>query len=253
MRRARRPGEIWTGRSALIRCVPGTARATCADEASMVSVSAYSRLASGALHSRRCPGRTRRVKEIRNARGRHLEPREPIPPWGRGRPHRHSGIPDQAPRPRKRDQPTSPDVLAVQDVGEPNALKDLVGLLNGKWTLKTSTVFEAHHAIRVGVISQLRMSKVQHVSQFPAPLGPVQVDDTSATMNAMGRGALRVRVTARRTTHRRGGMPPEVKTALVRRRFPTQRRGRTSPLCGLRARPTRGRSRDSALMRDRTP
>jgi len=81
-------------------------------------------------------------------------------------------------------------------VGDPNALKDLVALLNGKWTLKTSTVFEAHHAIRVGVISQLPMSKVQHVSKFPAPLGPVQVDDTGATMNAMGRGALRVRVTA---------------------------------------------------------
>jgi hypothetical protein len=89
-----------------------------------------------------------------------------------------------------------PDVLAVQEVGDPDALSDLVKLLNGSWKAETSTVFEAHHAIRVGVLSQLPMSDVEEVSKFPAPLAPVQVDDDGTTIDAMGRGALRVRVTA---------------------------------------------------------
>ena len=43
---------------------------------------------------------------------------------------------------------------------------------------------------------QLPMSDVHEVSQFPAPLAPVQVADDGTTINAMGRGALRVTVTA---------------------------------------------------------
>jgi endonuclease/exonuclease/phosphatase family metal-dependent hydrolase len=88
------------------------------------------------------------------------------------------------------------DVVAVQEVGDPEALTDLQQLLNGDWEAQTSTVFEARHPIRVGVLSQLPMSDVEQISEFPAPLGPVQVDDDGTTINAMGRGALRVRVSA---------------------------------------------------------
>jgi endonuclease/exonuclease/phosphatase family metal-dependent hydrolase len=90
----------------------------------------------------------------------------------------------------------APDVLAVQEVGDPVALADLAGLLDGDWQIETSTVFEPDHPIRVGVMSKLPLSDVEQISRFPAPLAPVQVDDDGSTIDAMGRGALGVRVTA---------------------------------------------------------
>ena len=87
-----------------------------------------------------------------------------------------------------------PDVLAVQEVGDPQALADLADKLDGDWQIETSTVFEQHHPIRVGVLSRLPMSDVEQVREFPAGLAPVQVDDDGTTIDAMGRGALRVRV-----------------------------------------------------------
>lgn len=90
----------------------------------------------------------------------------------------------------------APDVLGVQEVGDPEALADLVDRLDGDWEIETSTVFEEDHPIRVRVLSRLPLSDVEQVSQFPALLAPVQVDDDGATIDAMGRGALRVRVVA---------------------------------------------------------
>jgi hypothetical protein len=93
----------------------------------------------------------------------------------------------------------TPDVLAVQEVGDPEALADLADRLDGDWETETSTVFDAHHPIRVGVLSRLPLSDVEQPSQFPELLAPVQVDDDGNTIDAMGRGALRVRVAAART------------------------------------------------------
>jgi endonuclease/exonuclease/phosphatase family metal-dependent hydrolase len=90
----------------------------------------------------------------------------------------------------------APDVLAVQEVGDPEALADLADSLDGDWETGTSTVFDAHHPIRVGVLSRLPLSDIEQPSQFPAPLAPVQVDDDGNTIDAMVRGALRVRVAA---------------------------------------------------------
>src|SRR5215213_755842 len=88
----------------------------------------------------------------------------------------------------------APDVLAVQEVGEAAALADLVARLAGEWHVETSTVFEPDHPIRVGVLSRSPIGEVEQVSEFPAPLGPVQIDDDGTVIRAMGRGALRVRV-----------------------------------------------------------
>ena len=90
----------------------------------------------------------------------------------------------------------APDVLAVQEVGDPEALADLAGRLDGSWETELSTVFEEDHPIRVAVISQLPLSDAEQVSRFPALLAPIQVDDEGNTIDAMVRGALRVRVTA---------------------------------------------------------
>ena len=89
----------------------------------------------------------------------------------------------------------APDVLAVQEVGDPEALADLVARLAGTWHTQVSTVFEPDHPIRVAVLSRGPPAAVEQVSAFPAPLAPVQVDDGGTTIDAMGRGALRVQVT----------------------------------------------------------
>jgi endonuclease/exonuclease/phosphatase family metal-dependent hydrolase len=88
-----------------------------------------------------------------------------------------------------------PDVLAVQEVGDPEALQDLVERLDGDWHVVTSTVFEPGHPIRVGFLSRAEPTTVEQISAFPAQLAPVQVDDDGTTIEAMPRGALRVRVT----------------------------------------------------------
>jgi endonuclease/exonuclease/phosphatase family metal-dependent hydrolase len=95
----------------------------------------------------------------------------------------------------------APDVLAVQEVGEPGALDDLVALLDGQWQTALSTVFDQVHPIRVGVMSRLPLTNVQDVDAFQPPLRAVQSGD-GATNNqgVMGRGALHVRVSAHGTT-----------------------------------------------------
>jgi endonuclease/exonuclease/phosphatase family metal-dependent hydrolase len=89
----------------------------------------------------------------------------------------------------------APDVLAVQEVGEAEALDDLAKRLPGNWHVETSTVFESPHTIRVGFLSRLELSDVEQIERFPEHVSPVQMDDTPTTITSMPRGALRVRVT----------------------------------------------------------
>jgi endonuclease/exonuclease/phosphatase family metal-dependent hydrolase len=87
----------------------------------------------------------------------------------------------------------APDVLAVQEVGQPEALDDLVGRLSGTWHTAVSD-FPDRRGIRVGFLSRLPLTDVQQVKDFPAELRPIQTDDAGNTSSRMGRGALRVRV-----------------------------------------------------------
>lgn len=89
---------------------------------------------------------------------------------------------------------TGVDVLAVQEVGDPDALTDLAGLLHGDWHHVTSRHFEKAHAIRVGFLSRLPMEVIADVADFPAELGSVRTADDGTTIARMGRGALAVRV-----------------------------------------------------------
>jgi endonuclease/exonuclease/phosphatase family metal-dependent hydrolase len=90
-----------------------------------------------------------------------------------------------------------PDVLAVQEVGDPDALGDLVARLDGTWHITTSQVFEPAHPIRVGFLSRLEFEAAQDVDAFPAHLRAVQTGDGASDETAtMGRGALHVRVRA---------------------------------------------------------
>ncbi|POX61827.1 endonuclease [Streptomyces sp. Ru62] len=84
-----------------------------------------------------------------------------------------------------------PLLLGVQEVGDPDALADLTGLLGGDWY----TALSAHpdgRGIRVGFLSRTELRVVADTAGFPAPLRPVQSDDSGATEAAAGRGFLAV-------------------------------------------------------------
>jgi endonuclease/exonuclease/phosphatase family metal-dependent hydrolase len=89
----------------------------------------------------------------------------------------------------------APDVLAVQEIGDEDALADLVERLDGDWHTQTST-FPDSRGIRVGFLSRLPLSEIDQARAFPERLAPIQVDDDGTTIAEMGRGALRVRVSA---------------------------------------------------------
>lgn len=86
----------------------------------------------------------------------------------------------------------APDILAVQEVGAPEALSDLVDRLDGTW--HTALADPDGRGIRVGVIARLPLGNIEQVVDFPDKLAPVQVDDDGTTMSEMGRPALRVGV-----------------------------------------------------------
>jgi len=88
----------------------------------------------------------------------------------------------------------APDVLGLQEIGETEALADLVSVLQGSWHVETSTVFQTGHPIRVGALSRLPITEVDQVSEFPDRFSPVQSSDDGGTFGPMSRGALRVRV-----------------------------------------------------------
>lgn len=88
----------------------------------------------------------------------------------------------------------APDLLAVQEVGSPEALADLVHRLDGDW--HTELAEPDARGIRVGFLSRSPMSQIKQIIDFPTELGGVQVDDTGKRIEAMGRPALRVRVRA---------------------------------------------------------
>ncbi|WIY00362.1 endonuclease/exonuclease/phosphatase family protein [Amycolatopsis mongoliensis] len=88
----------------------------------------------------------------------------------------------------------APDVLAVQEVGDPAALDDLAALLPGDWTTALSQHPDAR-GIRVGFLSRLPLTVVADTAALAPKLAPVQVADPPAPRSdQLGRGALTVTV-----------------------------------------------------------
>ncbi|MBE1493867.1 endonuclease/exonuclease/phosphatase family metal-dependent hydrolase [Amycolatopsis lexingtonensis] len=88
----------------------------------------------------------------------------------------------------------SPDVLAVQEVGDPAALDDLAGRLPGQWHTACSGHPDSR-GIRVGFLSRLPLTVVADSASLPPKLAPVQIaDPPAARSEQLGRGALVVRV-----------------------------------------------------------
>ncbi|MET9389267.1 endonuclease/exonuclease/phosphatase family protein [Streptomyces sp. NPDC006624] len=85
-----------------------------------------------------------------------------------------------------------PALLGVQEVGDPEALEDLAGMLDDDWHLALSAHPDSR-GIRVGFLSRTELSVVADSMAFPDPLRPVQADDEGATAARAGRGFLAVR------------------------------------------------------------
>ncbi len=92
----------------------------------------------------------------------------------------------------------APDVLAVQEVGDSDAVTDLLAELVGDWHAVLAD--PDGRGIRVGVMSRLPVTDHDQVAAFPDRLLPVQVADDGTTIAQMGRPALRVRVQTATTT-----------------------------------------------------
>jgi endonuclease/exonuclease/phosphatase family metal-dependent hydrolase len=86
-----------------------------------------------------------------------------------------------------------PDVLAVQEVGDPGSLDQLVALLDGDWQTRLSTHPDTR-GIRVAVLSRHPLTSSEDVLNFPAGLAPIQTGDGPTTESTMGRGAVAVTV-----------------------------------------------------------
>jgi endonuclease/exonuclease/phosphatase family metal-dependent hydrolase len=86
-----------------------------------------------------------------------------------------------------------PDVIGVQEVGQPEALEDLRAALGGAWQAIASQHPDGR-GIRVGFLSRLPFAEHEDVVPFPADLKDIQQSDDGPLEHDMGRGALRVRV-----------------------------------------------------------
>ncbi|MEV8021553.1 endonuclease/exonuclease/phosphatase family protein [Streptomyces sp. NPDC086554] len=89
-----------------------------------------------------------------------------------------------------------PSVLGVQEVGDPEALRDLAGMLGERWEVTLSEHAD-DRGIRVGFLSNLPVSVVADEDCFPGPMRPVQVDDSGRPVARAGRGVLAVTVSTR--------------------------------------------------------
>jgi endonuclease/exonuclease/phosphatase family metal-dependent hydrolase len=114
-----------------------------------------------------------------------------------------------------------PDVLAVQEVGDLDALDDLRRRLDGEWHTETSE-FPDERGIRVGFLSRRALRRIEDVREFPSLLEPVQVDDEETKVHEMGRGALKVRVRA-------GGRAIDLVTCHLKSKLLSYPDGRLTP------------------------
>jgi Endonuclease/Exonuclease/phosphatase family len=72
----------------------------------------------------------------------------------------------------------APDVLAIQEVLDSDALDDLIDLLDGSW--QTALADPDGRGIRVGLLSRTALSDVEQIRDFPDGLLPFRSTMTAA-------------------------------------------------------------------------
>jgi endonuclease/exonuclease/phosphatase family metal-dependent hydrolase len=89
----------------------------------------------------------------------------------------------------------APDVVGLQEVGSPQALNDLRNELGNSFPFSRVGIQDGR-GISVAFLSKLPFDEEQDITLFPGPVASLSVRDVSGRpCTAMGRGALRVRVT----------------------------------------------------------
>ncbi|MET7699105.1 endonuclease/exonuclease/phosphatase family protein [Streptomyces sp. NPDC005485] len=87
-----------------------------------------------------------------------------------------------------------PALLGVQEVGDPEALEDLAGLLDGDWHVALSE-HPDDRGIRVGFLCRDLVPRLlADTNAFPERLRPVQGDDEGDPVSRAGRGFLAVEI-----------------------------------------------------------
>jgi predicted extracellular nuclease len=94
----------------------------------------------------------------------------------------------------------APDVLALQEIGSPEALDDLVNLLDGQYPHSALSNFpDKNRPIRVGFLSKLAISDPSDITDFPdagLPEVPgINREGEPESVKTLSRGALQIRVT----------------------------------------------------------
>ena len=74
----------------------------------------------------------------------------------------------------------APDALSLQEIGDPAALDDLKALLDDDWPGRALGRPDSR-GIRVAWLTRTPLGDPHDIVDFPAPLRPVQVDDTGTT------------------------------------------------------------------------
>jgi endonuclease/exonuclease/phosphatase family metal-dependent hydrolase len=84
------------------------------------------------------------------------------------------------------------DIIALQEIGSEDALKDLISKLDSKsWNYEISK-FPDGRGIRVGYISKYELLEPEDIIELPEQLIPLQTDDSRTLINRSGRGSLAV-------------------------------------------------------------
>jgi endonuclease/exonuclease/phosphatase family metal-dependent hydrolase len=116
----------------------------------------------------------------------------------------------------------APDALALQEIGDPAALDDLVRRLEGTWHRKVSQHPDQRH-IRVAWLTRQAITESEDILEFPAHLRPVQLDDDGAALSVMGRGAVAI------TVQSDSGRPVRLVTTHLKSKLLTFPGGRFEP------------------------
>ncbi|MCW3815742.1 endonuclease/exonuclease/phosphatase family protein [Micromonospora sp. DR5-3] len=88
----------------------------------------------------------------------------------------------------------NPDVVALQEVGDPRCAQDLARAVGDGWQVQLADPAAGNHPIRVGVLSPHPVTVEDQVVKLPDAGLPAVPDVDGKTLKRMGRGALQVHV-----------------------------------------------------------
>jgi endonuclease/exonuclease/phosphatase family metal-dependent hydrolase len=118
----------------------------------------------------------------------------------------------------------SPDVLALQEIGDPATFADLQGRLHDRYPFNRLSRYPDVRGIRVGILSRMPLLQAQEYHDFPTGALTNIPDPEGKIMSTLGRGALKVTVVIS------PGVLVNVVTVHLKSKLVTYEHGRRYPL-----------------------